>query len=197
MPSPIAHTTMGYAIHRLYRGRRSRPNLGRLGPLPGLLLVAAGLSLLPDLDSVAGLLWRDFGRYHNNWSHSLLVGLAIALTAGGLAWWRKRSGFVYWFGLVLLCYQFHIALDFFTVGRGVMLFWPISSARFESPVKLFYGFHWSDGLVSINHSWTLLNELGFAFLVVLMVHLLERGTANFKAIRRVSDRSPKRLPEES
>jgi membrane-bound metal-dependent hydrolase YbcI (DUF457 family) len=197
MPSPIAHTTMGYVIHRLYRGRRPQPSLGRLGPLPGLLLVAAGVSLLPDLDSVAGLLWQDFGRFHNNGSHSLLAGLALALTAGGLVWWRKGSGFTYWFGFVLLCYQLHIVLDFFTVGRGVMLFWPLSSARLESPVKLFYGFHWSDGLVSINHIWTLLNELGFAFLAVLTLRLLERRRVSFRAVGRPSGRPPKKLPEES
>jgi membrane-bound metal-dependent hydrolase YbcI (DUF457 family) len=142
-------------------------------------------------------LWQDFGRFHNNGSHSLLVGLALALTAGGLVWWRKGSGFTYWFGFVLLCYQLHIVLDFFTVGRGVMLFWPLSSARLESPVKLFYGFHWSDGLVSINHIWTLLNELGFAFLAVLTLRLLERRRVSFRAVGRPSDRLPKKLPEES
>jgi membrane-bound metal-dependent hydrolase YbcI (DUF457 family) len=197
MPSPIAHTTMGYVIYKIYQARRPGQTHRRFGPLPGLLVLAAGLSLLPDVDSIAGLLLRDFGRYHNNGSHSLLIGLAVALVIGALAWWRKRSGFVYWFSLVLLCYQFHIILDFFTVGRGVMLFWPLSSARFEAPVKFFYGFHWSDGLVSTNHIWTLLNELGFAFLAVLTMHLLERRMANFKAIRRLSNRSPKRLPEES
>ena len=170
MPSPIAHTTMGYVIHRLYRRRGPKPSLRQLGPLPGLLLLAAGLSLLPDIDSVAGILLQDFGRYHNNGSHSLFVGLAVAVAIGALVWWRKRSGFVYWFGLVLLCYQFHVILDFFTVGRGVMLFWPLSAARFESPVKLFYGLHWSDGIVSLNHIWTLLSELGFAALAVLITH---------------------------
>jgi hypothetical protein len=98
----------------------------------------------------------------------------MALTAGGLAWWRKRSGFVYWFGLVLLCYQLHIVLDFFTVGRGVMLFWPLSVVRFSSPIKLFYGLHWSEGFISIQHIWTLLNELGFTVLLVWAVHYLER-----------------------
>ena len=197
MPSPIAHTTMGYVIHRIYWGRGPKLNLRRLGPLPGLLLVAAGFSLLPDLDSVAGILWQDFGRYHNNGSHSLLVGLAVALAIGGLMWWRKRSGFVYWFGLVLLCYQFHIILDFCTVGRGVMLFWPLSAARFESPVKLFYGLHWSDGLVSINHVWTLLNEVAFAILAMLATHFLERRMVDFKSTLRLLNRSPKSVPEES
>jgi membrane-bound metal-dependent hydrolase YbcI (DUF457 family) len=188
---------MGYVIHRTYWGPGPKLNLRRLGPLSGLLLVTAGLSLLPDIDSTAGFLWQDFGRYHNNGSHSLIVGLAVALVIGGLVWWRKRSGFVYWFGLVLLCYQFHIILDFFTVGRGVMLFWPLSSVRFESPVKLFYGLHWSDGLVSIRHIWTLLNELAFAFLAALATTFIERRMVEFKPTRRLLNRSPKSVPEES
>jgi inner membrane protein len=196
MPSPIAHTTMGYVIHRIYQARRPRQSLGRLGPLPGLLITAAGLSLLPDIDSVAGFLLGDFGRHHNNGSHSLFVGLAVALAIGGLVWWIKRSGFVDWFVLVLLCYQFHIVLDFFTVGRGVMLFWPVSPARFESPVKLFYGLHWSDGVVSVNHIWTLLSELGFAVLAVLTMHFLVQRMTHFKSVRRFSNRSSESVPEE-
>ena len=197
MPSPIAHTTMGYVIHKFYQARRPGQTHRRFGPLPGLLVLAAGLSLLPDVDSIAGLLLRDFGRYHNNGSHSLFVGLAVALVIGALAWSRKRSGFVYWFTLVLLCYQFHVILDFFTVGRGVMLLWPLSSARFEAPVKLFYGLHWSDGIVSVKHIWTLLNELAFAILAVVAIHFVERRMVDFKSTGRLFNRSPKSAPEES
>ena len=197
MPSPIAHTTMGYVIHKIYWGRGPGQTQRRFSPLPGLLVLAAGLSLLPDVDSIAGLLLRDFGRYHNNGSHSLLIGLAVALVIGALAWWRKQSGFVYWFGLVLLCYQFHIILDFLTVGRGVMLFWPLSAARFESPVKLFYGLHWSDGIVSVNHIWTLLNELGFVVLAVLAMHFLEKKMVDFNSARHIMARISRNAPKES
>jgi peptidoglycan/LPS O-acetylase OafA/YrhL len=78
-----------------------------------------------------------------------------------------------------------------------MLFWPLSAARFESPVKLFYGLHWSDGLVSVKHIWTLLNELAFALIAVLATYFLERRMVDFKSTRRLLNRSPKSLPEES
>jgi len=196
MPSPIAHTTTGYIIHKIYQAQRPEQSWWRLGPLPVLLIVTAGLSLLPDIDSVAGFLLGDFGRYHNSGSHSLFVGLAVALAIGGLVWWIKRSGFVDWFVLAVLCYQFHIVLDFFTVGRGVMLFWPVSPARFESPVKLFYGLHWSDGVVSVNHIWTLLSELGFAALAVLTMHFLGRRMTRFKSVRCFSNRFSESVPGE-
>lgn len=195
MPSPIAHTTMGYAIYKMCQPRRPQPGLGWIGRFPRFLLVTAGLSLLPDLDSVAGILSEDFGRYHNNGMHSLFVGLALALVVGSLVWWRKRSGFIFWFAVVLLCYDFHIILDFFTFGRGVMLFWPLSSARFEAPVKLFHGLHWSEEIFSIHHVLTLLNELGFAILVAFAIHFLERKTSYFRPAQQSLGQPSERIPK--
>ena len=47
-----------------------------------------------------------------------------------------------------------------------MLFWPLSSHRFSSPLLLFYGVRWSDGLFSIHHLSTVLNELLFALVLL-------------------------------
>lgn len=196
MPSPIAHTTTGYVIYTISQARRPGQRLGHFGPLPRLLILIAGLSLLPDIDSIAGFLLRDLGRYHNGVSHSLFVGLAVALLVGGRTWWSTRSGFVEWFAITLFCYELHIVLDFATVGRGVMLFWPLTLARFQSPVKLFYGLHWSDGLISLNHVWTLLNDLGFAVLVLLAMHFLGRHMSHSGPIGRLLNHSPGRAPEE-
>jgi hypothetical protein len=68
-------------------------------------------------------------------------------------------------------------MDFLTYGRGVMALWPLRSDRFLSPVTAFYGLHWSDHVVSIRHSVTLVTELAFALLTVLIVRLgpWERG----------------------
>jgi membrane-bound metal-dependent hydrolase YbcI (DUF457 family) len=180
---------MGYVIYKVFQARGPGRSLGQLGPMPGLLILTAGLSLLPDIDSIAGFLLQDFGGYHNSLSHSLFVGLVVALLIGGVIWWAKRSGFVEWFAIVLLCYQFHIVFDFFTVGRGIMLFWPLTLARFQSPVKLFMGLHWSDGLVSLNHVWTLLSELGFAVLVALVMHFLGRHIGRLRSVQRFTDQS--------
>jgi len=195
MPSPIAHTTAGYVVYRLSRARRPEESLGQVGPFPRLLILTVGLSLLPDIDSIAGLLLGDFGRYHNGPSHSLFVGLAAALLVGGIAWRARRAGFFHWFGIALVCYHLHIIFDFFTIGRGVLLFWPLTSDRFQSPVKLFYGLRWSDGLISLSHVWTLLSELGFALLVVLGMHLLERKKSHFLSKRRGADCSSQSAPE--
>ena len=173
MPSPLAHVTMGYALYRFHRHAYSRQ-----GQASGLdrrvLLAALGLSFLPDVDSALGLLTGEFARYHNNVSHSLAAGALAALAVGGLIWLRRRSGFGRWFALALASYWLHIAMDYFTSGRGVMALWPFSADRDAAPVSLFVGLHWSDGLLSVMHVWMLASELAFVVAVAVLLRLLLR-----------------------
>jgi inner membrane protein len=170
MPSPIGHAVAGYAIYKICAVRYPERAAPRIGPVPRLLAATVGLSLLPDLDFLPGLLVGDFDRYHNAISHSLFFGVVVALLIGTLMWLIGRSHFLFWFGLTLLCYELHVIMDFFIDGRGVMLLWPLSPDRLKSPVKLFYGLHRSDGWVSIRHLWTLLTELVFAVFVILTMN---------------------------
>ena len=172
MPSPIAHLAAGYAIYYVSRSHIPRMKVETLGPLSTPFVVASGFSLLPDVDSLVGLLMGNFGRFHNNATHSLIVGLGIALIFGGVMWIRERTGFRYWFLLALLSYETHVFMDSATISRGVMAVWPISAERYLLPFRLFYGFHWSDGLLSIRHIWTFLTEGIFAAALVVIVHLL-------------------------
>jgi inner membrane protein len=145
------------------------------GVFPLALVLAVVVSMLPDLDAVLGAITGDLARYHNNGTHSLIVGLGVALVAAGLLAWPKRSDFLAWFWMIFISYGMHTLLDFFTHGgRGVMLFWPLSSQRFDSPFKLFYGVRWSEGWLSIHHMWTILSEAGFVFLVFLIMWLVEK-----------------------
>ena len=172
MSSPIAHLTAGYVIYTLSRTGSPQRELRQVGPFPGLLVFTVGLSLLPDIDSVAGLLTDNFGRFHNNLTHSLFLGLGIAFTLGVLMHWRRGSGFWYWMTLAGLSYDLHVIMDWTTYGRGVMALWPITAQRYPARVTLFYGLHWSDGLFSERHFITLATELGFAALVLFVLHRL-------------------------
>lgn len=166
MPSPIAHLTAGYLVYLSSRRALAR---GAAPDAPGaasrLLTVALGFSLLPDADSAAGLILGDFGRYHNNGAHSLLVGVAISLVFAALMAWR-RQGFRFCFLVAAVAYSLHVLMDAATISRGVMAFWPLSEQRFLSPVSLFYGLHWSDGWLSVRHLWTVVTELVFAAVVL-------------------------------
>jgi membrane-bound metal-dependent hydrolase YbcI (DUF457 family) len=180
MPSPIAHSAVGYAFYRLYRRRFPGLASNRSGPVPWLLAIAVGFSLLPDIDSLAGLLAGDFGRYHNNLTHSMIVAAGVALLAGVAGAFMGLGRFLDWFSLAFLCYGAHVLMDAATIGKGVMAFWPLTDERFLSPLPLFFGFHWSDGWLNRRHWWTAATELAFAGLVFL---LLRRRTSQSEGWR--------------
>jgi hypothetical protein len=174
MPSPIAHLAAAYAIYELSRRSEPQPHLPSLGPLPGLLVVTAAFSLLPDLDSVVGVAAGDFGRFHNNASHSLFVGLAAALGFAAVMRRLRGKGFAYLFGVSLLCYSAHIFMDSATWSRGVMALWPLTDQRFLFPLTLFYGLHWSNGFLSMRHLITIFTETMFAMLLLGLLHMRPR-----------------------
>jgi inner membrane protein len=165
---------MGYLIYRVARRGRLEPRRLYLRSLPALLVVSVTASLLPDIDAAVGFTSGDFGRYHNNGTHSLVSGLLVALSGALFLAWKDRTQFLNWFWVIFFSYGSHVILDFFTQGRGVMLFWPFTSERFGSPVKLFLGVRWSEGWISIEHFWTLVTELIFVLIIGLVVWALGR-----------------------
>jgi inner membrane protein len=166
---------MGYIIYRLFRYRVPKQFNKPRRLLPLLLIIAVGISLLPDIDSVAGILTGDFGRYHNNFTHSLFVGIGVAFIFAISVWVIIKIDFWVWFVICFLGYSLHIVMDFITFGgRGVMLFWPLSLDRFESPVKIFYGVRWSEGVMSPVHLNTIINEVVFVLLVGIILLIVEK-----------------------
>lgn len=174
MPSPIAHIAAGYAVYELVASRNPEYRTKRIGPVPRLLAITTGLSLLPDLDFIPGFFTERFDQFHNGASHSLVFGLGVALLVASLVRLNKGSKFGFWFFLTFVCYNLHVVMDYFTFGRGVMLLWPFSGERFLPPIMLFYGLHRSDGLVSIRHLWTAVTELLFAMFVIILVKIPQR-----------------------
>ena len=139
-------------------------------------MAAVGLSILPDIDAAVGILLGDLDRYHNHLMNSPAFAFLVAVAVGGIGWWR-RSEFRFWFTLALACYLVHIVLDYLTVGRGIMLLWPLSEERFRSSFELFYGLHWSDGLISIYHLYTVFSELATLLVVGLVLKYYEKNRA--------------------
>jgi inner membrane protein len=183
LPSPIAHAAAGYAIYKLYANRNPDLKLPKINPFPILLVITITLSFLPDFDFFVGFLLGDFDRFHNSFSNSLLVGLFVALLIGLVVRIRYPAKYKFWLLLVLLAYELHVIMDYLGIGRGVMLFWPVSSERYLSPVKLFYGLHRSEGLISIRHLWTFLTEMVFAIGVFVAVNLLTQKSVSARSRR--------------
>jgi inner membrane protein len=138
------------------------------------------MSVMPDLDAAVGILLGNLGRYHNNIAGTPVFGALVAFGAACLAGFARRSAGMRVFSLTFVCYQLHVLMDYLTIGRGLMLLWPLSDERFRPPVHLFYGLRWSDGVFSTRHFITLFSELGFV-LVLLLVFW-------FRSSRRFADK---------
>lgn len=179
MPSPIAHSAIGYVMYRIYGKHVPRVNLTLFAVLPRLLIITVWFSLLPDVDSIAGVILGDFGRYHNSATHSIIIGFLVSLSIAAVMRLTFRENFWIWFSLSILCYQTHILMDMFTFGRGVMVLWPLTSIRYKPPIYLFYGFHWSDGLISFRHVWTITTELLFVFILYASLQVFKRINNKF------------------
>lgn len=183
MPSPIAHIATGYLISRIARRSASRQE-DRSNSLV-LTVASISLSLLPDIDLVASVLFQDFRQFHNNITHSIFFGVAVALVIAVLALLLKRSDALRWFLIAFACYEVHLLMDFFCMGRGLMLAWPVTTQRYQSSVKLFYGFHWSEGIISVSHVWTLINEAVFVLCAALLCIILSK-----KKVKPVCNKTP-------
>lgn len=163
MPSPLAHIATGYALYQILRVPGEENNQ--------LLGASVVFSLLPDLDSLIGLAGRDFIRYHNNISHSLGFSVAAGMLSG-LLLGRNKKRFGRWFAVGILATGLHLSLDYWATRRGLLLLWPLSSRRFISPARLFYGFRWGAGIRSMTHLWTLLTELLFGLVLLVSANWL-------------------------
>jgi membrane-bound metal-dependent hydrolase YbcI (DUF457 family) len=173
MPSPIAHLGVGYAIYRHYKNKLPQDQRS-FWKFPLQLVLVAGLSMLPDLDVIPAIIFKDMKAYHNNFSHSLLVGIPVAFLIAGVFHRAYRSNFWLWFVICLVSYDLHIIMDALTAERGVMMFWPLSQTRFASPIKIFYGLQWGLGWFSFWHLWTIFTESLFVGIVFIAMNYFDR-----------------------
>lgn len=173
MPSPIAHMSAGYVLFAFLRRHLSPAVTGVTGRGLALLAIFLFFSLLPDLDAVPGALSGDMGRYHNQWSHSIVAAIGLSALLAGAIYALKRKGFWGWLALFSSCYGIHILLDTLTYGRGCRIFWPFTAERFSFEHSFFAGLRWSEGVFAPNHIWTAIEELSFGFLLIATYYAIE------------------------
>jgi len=161
MPSPIAHIAVGVAIGVVAKRKVDRSHPEQSGSL-FILFVALLGAVLPDFDAFVAIALGDFGKYHNNLTHSFLFAfVACVLLTGLLSFFSQLPKRTIFFVLAFAC-TIHLLMDTASVTRGVMLFWPFTNERFVSPIPLFYGVRWSEGVFVWHHVMTLLTETIFA-----------------------------------
>jgi inner membrane protein len=121
MPSPIGHTLAGCAVAFAF----IPPGMPQAWEAWMLCLISANL---PDVDFIPGLFTGNPRAFHRGPSHSVMAALiAAGLGASLLMWfsmpWLMRAE------LIFLAYGSHVALDYSTPGRGVLLGWPFWHQR--------------------------------------------------------------------
>ena len=168
MSSPIAHGSLIFAVWPYVRHRLD-PHLPRAGrTLVGCAVFAALMA--PDADLLFGLIYpgQSIQDYHNGPTHSFAASVVFAVLFGGICRVLARGGWLCFTCTGLICYAGHVLLDWFTWGRGVQLFWPLTEARFQSPVKLLMGVRHSVGAELSTHLLTVANDLLFGVVVWLV-----------------------------
>ncbi len=176
MPSPLAHISVGCAAGFVLGRRRKGPSVGVIAGNVLFTGLCVLFSVLPDIDAVPGLILGDFAAHHNDYTHSLVVAVVVCAVAYGAFRGLRIRDAGRWACVSGGCYATHILMDFFGHGRGVKLLWPFFRTRFSPGVHIFHGVRWSEGWLSVQHVWTLLNEAAFVTLLALLVILLRGRT---------------------
>jgi hypothetical protein len=171
MPSPIAHSVAAALLSRWFI---SRPNVQPIDR-KRIIGLCCFFSFAPDLDVIPGWIFGNLAAYHNQWTHSLLVGL-VCCTMGALLWsaWQRRPALGVTLRIALISYGIHLLMDWTTRGRGLRLFWPFTAERFAMEPPVFVGLRWSEGWLSIHHLHTALNEIGIGAIVIAVLFSMHK-----------------------
>lgn len=172
MSSPIAHAGLLSLVwppaRRMATGRRSPARRAAFFIAITFALVA------PDIDVAFGpLLGKPPAAYHNGFTHSLAFTILFAAAFGAALHVFGIARFLPAALLGLACGLSHIAIDAFTFGRGIPLFWPFSDARIAGPT-LFFGVRHSVNAPLRMHLWTILCDGTFALAVYAWSRALYR-----------------------
>ena len=169
MPSVVGHFTVPVALRAL----RSTP--------PRLLAAGLVAAMRPDADTVGLLVGvpHDGVLGHRGVTHSLAFACATTLAATACAP-ALRATPRRTLAFVLACAISHPALDTFTNGGpGVMLGWPVSTARVFAPWRPIEVSPIGTGFFSLRGLHVLASELVWlvlpALLVVAAMRVLRRA----------------------
>src|SRR4051812_18140176 len=124
MPSPIAHSLMGYCFQEAEK-KAERPFGWKT------LALFVFFSNLPDIHYLPGLIARDLERFRFPWLHSFgfaaYVGIAVAL----VLWLFREKNYAFWAWNAFALYAVHVLMDFLCLNAnhpeyGLMILYPFS-----------------------------------------------------------------------
>ncbi len=144
MPSPIAHSLMGYLIYRVttktFKWRKRY-----------IVLLYIFLANIPDLDFIPGLFVGSASRYHHGISHSIGFALIFAFGCYVIQAILKQAYIKRSVVIVFCLYFSHIVLDYLTKAPtnlygdpvGEKLLWPFSNLYYIAHFAFFPIIHFN------------------------------------------------------
>lgn len=162
MPSPIVHAVAGFALAKFLPLQPPRSHRLQQWKLP--IFYSVFLAAAPDLDFIPQLIFG--GNFHRGLSHSLLFTVVFSAIAAWVAssWWK--TSYQQLFNCSLVLYGSHLLLDYFSAGRGIKVFLPFVDRFYKSPITLFPGLKYSEGLWHSSHLPTLIFEFLLCFIIL-------------------------------
>lgn len=182
MPSPLGHILFGAGVY-LGASRNQDRSWGTCG-------LAILSSIAPDFDFLPGVLIGVPGAFHHGASHSLLFAILCGATIWLLARiWMPDEKAAQTAMVAGLAYGSHVILDLVSVssGRGLPLFWPLSSERFGFDLGVFGHFKHAglqDGIWSVvrwDNVPALTRELFVSGALLFLVLWIRRRTAQSRS----------------
>ena len=141
MASPVFHGWVGAGIAYAVAGDARLPLWASLRHATPLLLGAAVLACLPDLDYLPGIWSGSLNAAHQQGTHSVAwVLLAAAIIWGVGRWWKPAVFGWRAFLLVVMLIGSHLVVDLLTADYaapyGIPLWAPFSDQHVQGPVAL-------------------------------------------------------------
>lgn len=174
MASPIAHSLAGLSIYWIANRQSPVRSVGAINRKT--IFGAAGaviLANLSDFDLIAGWIVRKY--LHHQFSHTLAFAvLAGAICALASPLFKASARRTFWLATALVAS--HVVIDYFTkdttTPKGCMVFWPITSRYFISPISVFLDiWRMSPALAfGYNNFNAALRELAMGGFCLMLVH---------------------------
>lgn len=185
MSSPIACSLAGYAVNNFFVTANKRDRLS-------LILLCIFMANAADMDFLPGLLVGNPPLYHRGITHSLLFAFIFSIGIAGAYSAIRKKPFLAIFSLCFISYLTHLIIDFFAPYdthhepvHGLLLLWPISGARFISPVPVFVGMYhnaspspttlrWIESILSLPNLIAIVREIVLIMPFVFLGYLYRR-----------------------
>ncbi len=175
MPSPIAHSLMGYIIYRVATRSFKWQNWY-------IILFYLFVANVPDLDLVPGFFAGNVSKYHHGISHSIGFSLLFAFGCYIILGILRQEHIKRSVAIVFCLFFSHIVLDYLTKvpdkPYGELLLWPFSNEYYVASFAFFpvIHFHGSNerflfSLMSLQNLIAIGVELAILSPVILTVEL--------------------------